>query len=184
MAKKPIHQHLIEHSPIAFGYHKVLYDDQQKPVDYTFIEVNEAFEKMTGLKRKQLLNQPITKVLPKIIDDPFDWIAFYGEIAAKKLNKTFEAYSKPLKRWYRIKAYSVEEGFFATTFIDITEEKAYIKALHDITVESNQFIEHDFNKAIDYQEIANTIKSLSKARFAAINIYDEKGEYFITKAVS
>lgn len=37
----------------AFAYHKLVVDKTGKPVDYIFLEVNHAFEAMTGLKRKK-----------------------------------------------------------------------------------------------------------------------------------
>ena len=33
----------------GFAYHKILMDDDNHPVDFMFLEVNEAFEKLTGL---------------------------------------------------------------------------------------------------------------------------------------
>ena len=36
----------------AFAYHNVLFDEKGRPVDYVFLETNEAFEKFTGLKKK------------------------------------------------------------------------------------------------------------------------------------
>jgi PAS domain-containing protein len=43
---------LFDHMMNGFAYHKVLFDDQGKPVDYIYLEVNNAFEKMTALKRR------------------------------------------------------------------------------------------------------------------------------------
>lgn len=38
----------------GFAYHKIVFDKAGKPVDYVFLEVNNAFEKMMGLKREQI----------------------------------------------------------------------------------------------------------------------------------
>ena len=35
----------------AFAYHKIVVDKSGKPIDYIFLEVNSAFEQLTGLKR-------------------------------------------------------------------------------------------------------------------------------------
>jgi hypothetical protein len=34
----------------GFAYHRIVVDGSGRPVDYVFLEVNQAFEKMTGLK--------------------------------------------------------------------------------------------------------------------------------------
>ena len=39
----------------AFAYHEILLDKDNKPVDYIFLEVNDAFEELTGLKGMLLL---------------------------------------------------------------------------------------------------------------------------------
>jgi PAS domain-containing protein len=39
---------LFENMMNGFAYHKMLFDDEGKPVDYVYLEVNDAFEKMTG----------------------------------------------------------------------------------------------------------------------------------------
>ncbi len=36
----------------GFAYHKMIYDGDGKPVDYVFLEVNDAFSKITGLEKR------------------------------------------------------------------------------------------------------------------------------------
>ncbi|MFO8066224.1 MAG: PAS domain S-box protein, partial [Bacteroidales bacterium] len=117
------YKHLIQNAPFAYAYHKIILDDKDKPVDYVFIEVNQAFEKMTGLNAKNIINKKVTEVLPGIKDDEFNWIDKYGKIALTGTNIEFEQYSKPLKRWYKVNAYSTEKNYFATVFTDISSIK-------------------------------------------------------------
>jgi len=58
----------------GFAYHKIVVDKAGKPVDYVFLEVNRAFEKMTGLKRAQIIGKKVTEVIPGIEKDLADWI--------------------------------------------------------------------------------------------------------------
>ena len=39
----------------GFAYHKIVVNKAGKPVDYVFLEVNYAFEKMTGLRESKSL---------------------------------------------------------------------------------------------------------------------------------
>lgn len=39
---------LFENMLDGFAYHKMLFDPEGRPVDYVFLEVNEAFERLTG----------------------------------------------------------------------------------------------------------------------------------------
>ncbi|HCL57434.1 MAG TPA: hypothetical protein DHW82_10560 [Spirochaetia bacterium] len=117
------YQNLIQNAPFAFAYHKIILDSQDNPVDYIFIEMNKAFESLTGIKVSDALNRPITEVLPDIVKDTFKWIQFYGKIALNGGEESFEQYSETLKRWYKVQVYSPEKYYFSTTFMDITKEK-------------------------------------------------------------
>ncbi len=114
----------ILNSPIlGYAYHRIVLDDKGIPVDYVFLEVNKAFENLTGLKRENILNKSIQEILPGIAEGDFDWIGFYGEVALNGLEKNFDQYSQPLDKWYRVHVYSPEKNHFTTIFIDISDSK-------------------------------------------------------------
>lgn len=114
---------LIKTSSFGYAYHKTIFDDDKKPIDYYFLEINKAFEKLTGLKEAEVLNRKITDVFPKIKNSKFDWIAYYGNIALNGGDETIEQYEEGLQRWYKIQVYSEKKGYFSTLFIDITAQK-------------------------------------------------------------
>lgn len=114
----------ILNSPIlGYAYHRIVLDDKGVPVDYIFLEVNKAFENLTGLKRENILNKSIKETVPGIVEGDFNWISFYGEVAENGQEKNFDQYSLPLDKWYRVHVYSPEINYFITIFIDITESK-------------------------------------------------------------
>lgn len=126
---KNYHKTILSKSPFGFAYHKIILDERGNPVDYEFIEVNDAFAKLTGLSQKDLPGRTVRQVLPDIEKSAFNWIGFYGKIALEGGEKTFEQYSEPLKRWYKVHVYSPEKYFFATVFTDITTEKEQAERL-------------------------------------------------------
>ena len=107
----------------GFAYHRVVTDAQGKPCDYVFIEINESFERLTGLKRENIVGKKATQVFPGIDKDPSNWIARYGHIALTGKSAQFESYSEALKKWYSVSAFSPHKGYFAVTFSDISERK-------------------------------------------------------------
>lgn len=117
------YRHLIENLPDAFAYHQVATDEEGAPVDYVFLEINDAFEEMTGLKRDEVIGKKVTAVLPRIEKSGFDWIGTYGRIAQSNDSACFKQCAELLGRWYEVAAYSCEPGYFATVFHDITEHK-------------------------------------------------------------
>ena len=48
----------------GFALHEIVTDEQGRPCDYRFLEVNQAFERLTGLKRNELVGRSVLEVLP------------------------------------------------------------------------------------------------------------------------
>ncbi|MHC1780901.1 MAG: PAS domain S-box protein [Bacteroidales bacterium] len=132
---------LIEALKISrFGYalHKVIIDENNNPVDYRFLEVNKAFEDITGLKAEEIEGKLVREVIPHIEEDSFDWISYYGNIALNNGNETFERYSETLDKWFQVQAFSPEYGKFITIFSDITEVKnksAELEAFFSVNID-------------------------------------------------
>lgn len=114
---------LFSHMAEGFAYHRLVLDDDSKPCDYVFLEVNNAFERLTGLKAEDIIGRRVTNILPDIEKDPTDWIGKFGQVALTGQPVRFESYSVPLKKWYAVSAFSPHKGFFAVTFNDITPQK-------------------------------------------------------------
>ena len=107
----------------GFALHKIVLNENNVPIDYTFIEINDAFENQTGLKKRNIIGKNVTKVLPGIDKDTTDWIGIYCKVALTQKSIHFENYAEPLNKWYSVNAYSPQKGYFATIFEDITERK-------------------------------------------------------------
>ena len=115
------HRALFENSLNGVGLHEVVVDSQGRAVDYVFLEVNPAFEKLTGLKREDVVGRRATEVLPGIEKDPF--IEIYGRVVATGEGVRFEQFATPLGRHYDVAAFRVAEGQFAAVFSDVSERK-------------------------------------------------------------
>ncbi|MCS7248882.1 MAG: PAS domain-containing protein [Anaerolineales bacterium] len=113
---------LFENLMEGFALHEMIWDENGKPLDYRFLEVNPAFERLTGLKAEEIVGKTVLQVLPGL---ERVWIERYGEVAASGKAMIFEEYSAPLQKWYEVRAFSPEPGYFATVFIDITQRKRW-----------------------------------------------------------
>jgi PAS domain S-box-containing protein len=129
----------------GFAYHKVVFDDHGKPIDYIFLEINPAFEKLTGLKKQKVIGKRATEALPGIENDPADWIGIYGRVALTGEPARFENYSGNLKRWYSVSAYSSERGYFASVFEDITERKQKEEMLRQSEVKFRILVDNTYD---------------------------------------
>lgn len=107
----------------SFAYHQIVTDDEGIPIDYIYLDVNPAFETIVGIKKEDLIGKSVKTVSPKIVEDTFNWIDFYGEVALENTSPTTEQYSEALGKWLLINAFSPEKGYFVSIIMDITELK-------------------------------------------------------------
>lgn len=110
----------------GFALHEIICNKKGKPVDYRFLSVNPAFERMTGLSAASVINKTVKEVLP---DNEITWLERYGEVALTSIPVSFEDYSKALDRYYHVVAFSPQNGQFATIITDVTDRKRAEKLL-------------------------------------------------------
>lgn len=110
----------------GFALHEIILDDSGQPVDYRFLEVNPAYEALTGLKREQILGRTIREVIPNLEES---YIQRYGQVALSGEPIAFQDYVSALDRYYDIKAYSPSPGQFAVVFHEVTEQIKASQAL-------------------------------------------------------
>ncbi len=118
---------LFETMQEGFALHEIIQDENDTARDYRFLEVNPAFEQLTGLTREHILGRKVSEVLPGLEDE---WLDTYAEVAASGQGTSFERYSEPLGRYFEVVAYSPRRGQFATVFSDVTRRKESERALH------------------------------------------------------
>lgn len=113
----------------GFAIHEVVRDADGKVVDYIIMEVNPAYEKLTGLGRAAVLGKRVKEVLPNTEDY---WIESYGRVATTGESANIENYSASLGRWYSVYAYRFAPEQFATIIQDITESRRHKEELERI----------------------------------------------------
>ncbi len=112
----------------GFAIHELLTDESGKPVDYRFLDVNPAFERLTGLKRQDVVGKTYNEVLP---GEDSKWLQMYGQVALTGQPVQFENYAPVLNRHYEVFAYRPAPMQFAVIFMDITERKRIEEELRE-----------------------------------------------------
>jgi len=129
--EEKIMQEVLQQAPFGYAYHKILLNERGEAKDYIFLDINPAFEEMTGLKKEAILGKKVTEVLPGIRNGSFDWVDFYGRVALTGERHEFIQYAEPLGRLYRITAFAPQKGYFITIFQEVTSEMERIKAMEE-----------------------------------------------------
>ncbi|MCB9120697.1 MAG: PAS domain-containing protein [Caldilineaceae bacterium] len=104
----------------GFALHEIILDAQGTPVDYRFLAVNPAFERMTGLSAAQVIGKTIREVLPNTEQE---WIDRYGQVVLTGEPIEFKSYAQELGRHYEVSAFRPVPGQFVSFFADITDRK-------------------------------------------------------------
>ena len=101
----------------GFALHEIVLDADGQACDYRFLDVNPAFEAITGLSRDAVVGRCVRSLLPQI---EAHWIERYAAVALSGDCAQFDDFSSDLKRHYRVTAYCPEPGQFAVICDDIT----------------------------------------------------------------
>jgi PAS domain S-box-containing protein len=98
-----------------------LFDENDTPQDYRFLEVNPAFEKQTGLT--QVVGRTLKELLPGI---ERYWIEIYGQVALTGTPVHVENYVAQMNRWFDVNALRVGDSAsrrVVCLFTDISARK-------------------------------------------------------------
>jgi PAS domain S-box-containing protein len=104
----------------GFSLQEVIRDDGGRVVDFRFLEVNPAFEKMLGLPADQVLGRCGREVFPGIADR---WVERYGAVALTGQPAHFEDFSASLGRHFEVASYQPAPGQFACIFTDVSDRR-------------------------------------------------------------
>lgn len=122
---------LFENMTAGFALHEMLYDEQGEPSDYRFLEVNPAFERLTGIAASTVIGKTVREVLPGTEQY---WIDVFGKVAKTGEPTNYDNYSRELGRYYDTWAFSPARDRFAVVFTDITERRLAEEALRESEV--------------------------------------------------
>jgi PAS domain S-box-containing protein len=110
----------------GFGLAKIIVDEDGTPIDLQYLDVNPAFERLTGLSAHDVLTKTVRHIFPQMAQI---WIDTYGGVALTGQPIRFQRYANALDLWVEVFAYQTAPGEFAHIFIDITENKRIEEAL-------------------------------------------------------
>ncbi len=104
----------------GFALHEIICDEDERPIDYRFLEVNPSYESITGLKRAEIIGQRVREVWPEVKET---WIQKFGKVALFGEYYRFEdtLHTGTSERHVEISAYCPARGKFATLITDITQ---------------------------------------------------------------
>ncbi|QIB70453.1 PAS domain S-box protein [Aminipila butyrica] len=115
-------QNMLDILPFGIGYFKLLLNSNQMAVDYVFLDLNPAFEKLSGWKRTELLNKKASEVLVGKEETRQYWLSFYASVMQSGRTQEMIHYMKELKRYLSISVIPAEDNHFTIFLKEATPE--------------------------------------------------------------
>lgn len=156
----------------GFALHEIICDEAGRPIDYRFLDANPSFERLTGLRRQDILGKTVREVLPG--EDPY-WIEAYGRVALTGEPANFERHAVTLGRSYEVLAYQPAPRQVAVLFRDVTERRRIEQELRQSEQHYRTLFE-TMLQGVVYQDAEGKIISMNPA---AVRILGKTPEEFV-----
>ena len=127
-ASEERHRSLFDNMREGLAYCQMVFENG-RPTDFVYLEVNRAFEELTGLEN--VAGKRVTELIPGVRASNPDLFQIYGQVATTGEPAAFESYVEALGIWFQVSAYSPKKGYFTALFTDITERKREMEALRE-----------------------------------------------------
>ena len=104
----------------AFVLFESVFDESGRFVSYRFVRINDAYERITGVKNDEVRGRTVHEVWPGTEES---WVRAYGEVAVTGIPARFDMYHEPTKKFYHCNVYRPQKSSdrFCVVFEDITD---------------------------------------------------------------
>lgn len=126
---------LFENMLDAYAHCRLICRDG-KPVDYEFITVNPAFEKVTGLKN--VVGRRVCEVVPDYAEKNQDSLHTFAKVVQDGLPMRWEHYFSATDRWFAFAVYRPAPGEFICITDNITGRKKAEEELRKLSLAVTQ----------------------------------------------
>ncbi len=127
---------LISEMSAGFALYEMIYDTSGRSFDYRFLEVNPAFEKLTGLHAGEIKDKTARELFP---GKPPRLLDVYDKVTSSGVATSMETYSKKLGKYHEYIVYRPEDKKVAVLLTDISDRKRFEQK----EAEAKKILEHN-----------------------------------------
>jgi PAS domain S-box-containing protein len=137
--------------------------------DVRFLQVNKAYERLTGRNAHLLVGKTATEVAAKV--EP-EWISVGSQVIKEGKPVHFESYNQFTKKWYEAHYIPFSKGRAGILFRDITERKRAEQSFKEKEKELNCILDST-PTIIFYKDIQGKVIQANRAFAQALNVSKE-----------
>ena len=157
---RELHEALFAHIVEGVTYCEMVFDDAGLPIDFVHLEVNRAFEELTGLV--DVAGRRITEVVPGIRVTNPDLFAVCGRVTRTGAPEHFETFLPGLGRRFAISAFRPNPGHFAAVFQVVTGGPREVEA-EPASGQHVRAVVDDLAEGVAVQDVQGTIVASNAA---------------------
>ncbi len=116
------YRRLISEMSAGFVLYEIIYDTSGCPFDYRFLEVNPAFEKLTGLSTGEIKKKTARELFPGTSPRLLD---VYDKVASSGVATKMETYSRKRDKHHESIVYRAGDNNVAVLLTDISDRKRF-----------------------------------------------------------
>ena len=139
----------------GFAYCRMIFDDEGRPSDFLYVDVNPAFDRLTGLSN--VVGRRVTEIIPDIKETNPEVFDIYGRVARTGVPERFELDLEQLGVVLNISVFRPEPDHFVAVFEDITEQKRSQEKLEELV----RFLEYRVEERTN--DLAEALRILSES---------------------
>lgn len=126
--KEESYRLLFENMLDGYAHCKMIFKDNL-PQDFVYLDVNRAFEELTGLS--DVVGKKVTDIIPGIKESHSELFELYARVSLTGHPERFEIYLEQLAAWLFVSVYGTKKGQFVAVFDNITKRKEAEDALQE-----------------------------------------------------
>jgi PAS domain S-box-containing protein len=161
-------QHIFSSMINAFVLFESVFDENGTFISYRFIYINNAYEKITGVKNDEVRGKTVHEVWP---GTEASWVEAYGSVAVTGIQKSFEMYHEPTGNLYYCNAYRPWDTpeRFCVIFEDISERTRIEQELRQSEQKYRKLFENMVH-GVFYQSADGTLVDINPAGLAMFGL--------------
>lgn len=97
--------------------HEVVFDENNFPINYRIVDANDAFTRVTGIKREDAIGKLATEVYQTPVAP---YLEIFTKVGITGVSYEYDTYYEPMDKYFLISVVSPKKNHFATITTDIT----------------------------------------------------------------
>lgn len=171
-----VHRLVIEHSPFAYSYQRLVFDTEGNAHDYELLDCNTAFQQLVGRSRSELIGARAGEIELRVPGDDLDLLEAFADAARGEKGRDHKfrtEQARQASRWYRLRLHVPQADYVVALIWDLTLERGLTEKLRELEYERERAREAEAS-ALETQRnfVANVSHELRTPLNAVIGFSD------------